>query len=305
MAVVGNLLDVPGLRIGHWTRQGTGTTVVLTPPDGAVAAVDVRGGAPASFDTELLRPAHLVQRVHAIVLTGGSAFGLEACSGVTRWLSEQGVGFEFGGKRVPIVCGAAIFDLGAAAGPPPDRDAGYQAAASASANEQRRGRVGAGTGATVGKALGPSGAMLGGLGMASSRCGRHVVAALAVVNAVGDIVDRRGEIVAGARRPNGQFADAMAQLAGVGQLRQATATHTTLGLVATTAPLDREGALKLAEMAQDGLARALRPAHTMFDGDMVFGLSVGAAGTQPTDVSALGAMAAEALQDAILDAVKP
>jgi len=301
---MGGLLDVPGLRIGHWTGQRTGCTVVLTPREGAIAGIDVRGGAPATYNVELLRPVNLVQRVNALMLSGGSAFGLETCAGAIKWLRDQGTGFPYGGVHVPIVCGAGIFDLGVAQGPAPDSAAGYAACQAASANEERRGLVGAGAGATAGKALGREGSMHGGLGMASVRAGRHVVAALAVVNALGDVVNRQGEIVAGARRRNGDFADAVGLIAKDGVLRHAAPSNTTLAIVATTAPLMREGAVKMAQMAHDGMARAIRPAHTMVDGDVVFSLSVPPADAAPGDVSVLGAMAAEALQDAILDAVR-
>src|SRR5581483_9890576 len=157
------LTDIPGLRVGHWTGKGTGCTVVLAPEEGAVAAIDVRGGAPASFDTELLHEGRLVQRVNALVLAGGSVYGLAACTGVTRWLAEKGVGFTFGGRKVPIVCGAAIFDLGVAEGPPPDSESGYAACESATVGEKSQGRVGAGAGAMAGKAQGVAHATPGGL----------------------------------------------------------------------------------------------------------------------------------------------
>jgi L-aminopeptidase/D-esterase-like protein len=324
---MGSLLDMPGLRIGHWNGAGTGCTVVLMPEGGAVAGIDVRGGAPASFDTELLRPGMLVQRVNALVLTGGSVFGLAACTGVTRWLAEQGAGFAFGGQVVPIMCGAAIFDLGVATDRPPDAEAGYAACQAALASDDSRGRVGAGSGATAGKTLGLEHAMFGGLGMASDRCGPHVVAAMAVVNAAGNVCDRAGNVIAGARQPDGSFANTIDLLREHGRLRTAGAaatgmmehgvanvqvgdarslddspTNTTLAIVATTARLTREGVTKLAQMAHDGLARAIRPAHTMVDGDLVFAISVPDGGTEEGDVSALGAIAAEALQDAVIDA---
>lgn len=301
---MGGLLDVPGVRIGHWTGKRTGCTVVLAPSQGAVAGIDVRGGAPATYNVELLRPVNLVDRVNALVLSGGSAFGLETCAGVVRSLRDQGAGFQYGGALVPIVCGAGIFDLGVAEGPPPDAPGGYAACEAASADDDRRGLIGAGAGATAGKALGRAGAMPGGLGMASLRAGDHVVAALAVVNAFGDVVDREGQIVAGARRPDGSFAGALQLLAADGRLRHAAPANTTLAIVATTAALTRESAVKVAQMAHDGMARAIRPAHTMVDGDVVFSLSVPSGDSPPVDVSAIGAFAAEALLDAILDAVR-
>lgn len=300
---MGSLLDVAGLRVGHWTGARTGCTVILAPPEGAVAGIDVRGGAPAAYNTELLRPVNLVERVNAIVLSGGSAFGLETSSGVVRCLREQGVGFLYGDTHVPIVCGGGIFDLGTAEGPPPNAASGYAACQAASATDVRRGLVGAGAGATIGKALGRDGAMAGGLGMASLSAGDHIVAALAVVNAFGDVLDRSGRIIAGARRPDGTFANAVSLIVQDGLLRHASPSNTTLAVVATTAALSREGAIKVAQMAHDGMARAIRPVHTMVDGDMVFCLSLPPAGAPASDVSALGAMAAEALQDAVVDAV--
>ncbi|MDE3074086.1 MAG: P1 family peptidase [Chloroflexota bacterium] len=300
-----SLTDVPGLRVGHWTDAGgrTGCTVVLAPPDGAVAAIDVRGGAAGTFNTELLRPANLVERVHALVLTGGSAFGLASCSGVIRYLKEQGTGLQYGDALIPIVCGGVIFDLGVASGPPPDAQAGYAACQAADAHP-KRGSIGAGAGATVGKALRLGGAMRGGLGMASGRAGDHVVAVLAVVNAFGDVVDRQGRIVAGARQADGRFLDAIGAMAQSGHLRPAEGNNTTLAVVATTAQLTKEQAMKVAQMAHDGFGRAIRPAHTMVDGDLVFALSVASDAPAPADVSVLGAIAAEAVVEAILDAVR-
>jgi L-aminopeptidase/D-esterase-like protein len=223
-----------------------------------------------------------------------------------QYLAEAGVGLPFGGSKVPIVCGAAIFDLAIAEGPPPDKRAGYEAARAASATEDHRGRVGGGAGATVGKALGRPGVMPGGLGMASAPCGPHTVSAIAVVNAVGDIFDRDGRIVAGARREDGSFADAVTLIAESGVMRRLPPiANTTLAIVATGAPLTRDAAVRVARMAHDGMARAIRPAHTLTDGDVVFVLSVPSADAPPADVGAIGTMAAEALQDAILDAVRP
>jgi L-aminopeptidase/D-esterase-like protein len=300
---MGSLLDVPGLRIGHWTGARTGCTVLLAPADGAVAGIDVRGGAPAAYNTELLRPGNLVERINAIMLSGGSAFGLETSAGAIRWLKEQGIGFLYGGMRIPIVCGAGIFDLGSAQGPLPNADKGYMACQAGSPDDDRRGLVGAGAGATCGKVLGREGSMLGGLGMASIRAGDHVVAALAVVNAFGDVLCRDGSIVAGARRPDGSFVDAVSLISQDAQLRHASPSNTTLGIVATSAPLSREGTIKIAQMAHDGMARAIRPVHTMVDGDIVFSMSVPSPDAVAADVSALGVLAAEALQDAIVDAV--
>ena len=298
------ITDVPGVRVGHWSDPDarTGCTVVLLPEEGAVAGVDVRGSAPGTRETDLLRPGMLVERVHAICLCGGSAFGLAAADGVMRYLRERGVGFPAGPARVPIVPAAVIFDLGqgsAVAHPGPDE--GY-AACVAAGSEVAGGRVGAGTGATVGKLHGTEHASPGGLGTASIRLpGGATVGALAVVNAVGDVVGRDGRVLAGARGPDGGFADAWrGLLEGGSPARPALGASTTLGVVATDAGLDRPRCAKLAALAQDALALAVRPAHTMFDGDAVFAVSTGALAA---DMTSLGAAAVEALRRAIERAV--
>ncbi|MEO3714350.1 P1 family peptidase [Roseateles flavus] len=301
----GQLCDVAGLRLGHWTdsRRPTGCSVVLC-PQGVTAGVDVRGAAPGSRETDLLRPENTVQQVHALLLSGGSAFGLDAASGVMRWLRERGHGLAVGPARVPIVPAAVIFDLWL--GDPvltPDADAGY-AACEAAGLSAARGSVGAGAGATVGKLLGPQWAMKGGLGMASLRVGATTLSALAVVNAVGDVVDpASGRILAGARgedgRPRGTV---QALLQGVAPIRPIAGAATTLAVVATDARLDKAQATKLAQMAHDGLARSINPVHQPSDGDIVFSLATGASG--PADLGLLGVMAAEALAAAVVDAVR-
>ena len=307
--LTGHLCDVAGLRLGHWTdsRRPTGCSVVLC-PQGVTAGVDVRGAAPGSRETDLLRPENTVQQVHALLLSGGSAFGLDAASGVMRWLRERGHGLAVGPARVPIVPAAVIFDLWL--GDPaltPDADAGYAACEAASAMPPptpQRGSVGAGAGATVGKLLGPQGAMKGGLGMASLRVGATTLSALAVVNAVGDVVDpASGRILAGARgedgRPRGTV---QALLQGAAPIRPIAGAATTLAVVATDARLDKAQATKLAQMAHDGLARSIHPVHQPSDGDIVFSLATGASG--PADLGLLGVMAAEALAAAVVDAVR-
>ncbi|MCO6449657.1 MAG: P1 family peptidase [Caldilineales bacterium] len=288
------LTRLPGLLVGHFTDSiaQTGCTVVLT-PGGATAAVDVRGGAPGTRETDLLRPENLVDQVHAIVLTGGSAFGLAAADGVMRWLYEQGVGFDTGVAKVPIVPAAVLFDLAVGrADVWPDAAAGYEAARNASSDAVAEGCVGAGTGATVAKWRGPLSAQPGGIGSAVVAVGSGWVGALAAVNALGDIVDpNSGEVVVGA---------------GESQQNPESprpGTNTTIGVVATDFALTKSQCLRVAQMAHDGLARTIRPSHTLFDGDTIFALSLGSAGSG--DAHRIGIAAADAVAQAILRAVKP
>jgi L-aminopeptidase/D-esterase-like protein len=317
------LTDIPGLRVGHWTDRAaaTGCTVILC-PDGAVAGVDVRGGAPGTRELALLDPLCLVDQVHALLLAGGSAFGLAAADGVVRWLEEHGYGFTVGASKVPIVPAAILFDL--LIGRPdvrPEAAAGYAACVAASEGPIPEGSVGAGTGATVGKLLGASRATKGGLGTASRHLeGGLIVAALAVVNALGDVVDpATRQIVAGVRAGDGRsFADSLAVATARLNLASPEAwgerpslpphsllTNTTLAVVATNAALTKTGATKLAQMAHDGLARAVRPVHTMVDGDLVFALALGNA-PAPTraDIGLLGALAAEVVSQAVVRGVQ-
>jgi L-aminopeptidase/D-esterase-like protein len=299
-----SIVEIPGVRVGHWTDlvARTGCTVILFPPPGAVAGVAVRGAAPATRETDLLRPGNLVERVHAICLTGGSAFGLAAADGVMRYLRERGVGFPAGRHHVPIVPAAALFDLEVgAAGIVPGPDQGYAACLDAERDEPpAEGAVGAGAGATVGKLLGLERSCPGGVGTALVRLpGGPSVGALAAVNALGDVVDRGGRVVAGARDEAGGFVDGWRALLE-GRSRRPTFGNTTLGLVVTDAALDRARCRRLAEVAQDALALAIRPAHTLYDGDAVFAASVGEVAAEPT---ALGAAAVEALRTAIERAV--
>jgi len=307
--VPGTITDVPGVLVGNYTdgERFTGCTVVLTPA-GAVGGVDVRGSAPGTRETDLLRPENLVDKVQAVVLAGGSAYGLAAACGVSDWLAEHGYGFDAGGIKVPIVPAAVLFDL--AFGPfayPGPKD-GYQACVIATAGDFPRGNVGAGTGATVGKVLGPAKAMKSGLGTASLRVGEAVVGALVAVNAFGDVVDpANGQILAGARAAGGNgFVDSVAVLTGAVPAGQhmpppAAGQNTTIAVVATNAALTKAQAYKVAQMAHDGLARTIRPVHTMWDGDTVFCLSTG---QLACDVSVIGTAAAEALAQAIIDAVR-
>jgi L-aminopeptidase/D-esterase-like protein len=302
------LTAIPGIRVGHATdeRGITGSTVVLCEA-GAVVGVDQRGGAPGTRETDLARPMHVVRQAHAVVLAGGSAFGLAAADGVMRWLAARGVGYDARGIRVPIVPAAILFDLAIGdAQAHPDAAMGWAACEAASDGPVAEGSVGAGTGATVGKVLGMGGAMKGGIGTAAEDLGGGlIVGALVAVNALGDVVDPgSGRIIAGDRLPNGRFADTLAVMRqGVQQMERANVAHeaTVIGIVATTACLDKEGACKVAQMAHDGLARAVRPAHTMHDGDTLFALATGAVAA---DVSLVGAFAAEVMAQAIVRAVQ-
>jgi L-aminopeptidase/D-esterase-like protein len=304
------ITDVPGIRVGHATNAEamTGCTVVLCPKEGAVGGVDQRGGAPGTRETDLLRPMHMVERAHAVLLAGGSAFGLDAAGGVVRWLEERGIGFDARAARVPIVPAAILFDLDVGdASIRPDAAMGYAACEAATGGAVAEGSIGAGTGCTVGKVLGPGQASKAGLGTASADLGGGlVVGALVAVNAFGDVVDpHSGEILAGARAPIGSgFADTLATMKGlVGKtvLRFAGGSHTVIGVVATNARLSKEGANKVAQMAHDGLARTIRPAHTMFDGDTLFAL---ATGQKKADANLIGGYAAEVVAEAILRAVR-
>jgi L-aminopeptidase/D-esterase-like protein len=303
----GTLTDVRGLSVGHWTDReaATGCTVVLCDGEGAVAGVDVRGSAPGTRETDLLDPVNAVQRIHAVLIGGGSAFGLDACGGVMRWLEARGRGVEIGALRVPIVCGAVLFDLPVGrADVRPDAAAGEAACDAAGTAPVPQGSVGAGTGATVGKMLGFERATKSGLGSASLRlAGGVTVAALVAVNAAGDVVDpASGAVLAGPRLPGGGFVrtsewlrEHAAQIGFGGS--------TTLAVVATDAVLTKPEATKMAQMAHDGLARTIDPAHTMLDGDTVFALATGVAGV-PADVTAVGAAAATVLAQAVLAAVR-
>ncbi|TME01946.1 MAG: P1 family peptidase [Chloroflexi bacterium] len=298
-----DITDIPNIRVGHDTNleAGTGCTVIIcdTP---AVGGIDVRGGAPATRETDLLRPLNMVEGVHAILLTGGSAFGLDAASGVMRYLAERNIGFDVGVAKVPIVPAAAIFDLGfGSASVRPDADAGYRACVQATSDPVAQGNIGAGTGATVGKLLGPGFMMKGGLGSASMRMDDGtLVGAIVAVNALGDIIDpQTQQVIAGTRSPMGGF------------IASNPFGNTTIAVVATSASLSKDSANKVAQMAHDGLAQAIRPAHTMFDGDTVFALALGTASqvgtTQATaalQVSIIGAAAATTLARAIIRAVR-
>ncbi len=316
MAKRNAITDVSGIRVGHAddAEALTGCTVVLC-EGGAAGGVDQRGGAPGTRETDLMRPMHLVEKVHAVLLTGGSAFGLDAASGVMRYLEEKGIGFDTGVAKVPIVPAAVLFDLLIGRSDVrPDAAMGYAACQNASSEAPKEGNAGAGMGATVGKVLGPAGAMKSGIGTASAEIGGGaMVGAIVAVNALGDVVDpATGRIVAGARPARlgpvkvggeGPFADSLAvmkTMVGRTALRFAQRGNTVIGVVATDAGLDKEQVNKVAQMAHDGVARAIRPAHTMLDGDTLFALSTGNKGV---DVNVVGAYAAEVVAQAILRAV--
>ena len=304
------LTAVPGLKVGHHTltERPTGCTVVLA-EKGATAGVDVRGNAPGTRETDLLAPTASVEQVHAIVLSGGSAFGLDAASGVMRYLEQQRVGFPFGGAVIPIVPAAILFDLGV--GDPkirPTADCGFAAAKAATDGPVGEGNVGAGAGATVGKMGGRGRAMKGGIGSAAITLPNGlVVAALVAVNARGDIIDpANGQVVAGMRTEDGKsLADVRRRLKS-GELNlplPEALQHTTLGIVATNATLTKTQATRIAQMAHDGFARAISPAHTSADGDAIFALATGVR-TAPDDLDTIGTLAAEVMAEAILRAVR-
>jgi L-aminopeptidase/D-esterase-like protein len=318
------ITDVAGIRVGHAQNEEalTGCTVILGKDldAGLMAGVDQRGGAPGTRETDLLHPMHLVERVHAVLLSGGSAFGLDAATGVMRCLEEQGAGFNAGAARVPIVPAAILFDLAVGdATVRPDAAMGYRACQAALQAAEgaplATGNVGVGIGATVGKILGMGQAMKGGIGTASIKIGGGVVVgALVAVNAFGDVIDPvTGQILAGARSVGrgplrigapGYFADTLEVMRRVGgrlALGVAARGHTVLGIVATNARLTKSEINKVAQMAHDGVARAVCPAHTMLDGDTVFALSTS---KRSADVSIVGAFAAEVMAQAIVGAVR-
>jgi len=297
-----SITDVPGIRVGHVSNYDaiTGCTAVLC-EQGAVGGVDVRGSATGTQELDLLNPLHLTTHIHAICLAGGSAFGLEAASGVRRWLERKGIGYQTGSAKVPLVPAAILYDLGIGRSDVrPGREMGESAAGAGKPDPVKEGCVGAGTGATVGKALGMKNAMKGGVGSFSQKLGNNVVVgALAAVNALGDVVQPQSRtIIAGARlKPDSrEFAD------GSKILRQkppAALGNTTLVVVATNARLTKPQATKLAQLAQHGMVQAISPVHTVYDGDVVFALSTG---SEEAEFTALGITAAEVVAEAIVRA---
>lgn len=292
------ITDVRGILVGHAQdeRALTGCTVVLC-RKGAVAGVDVRGGAPGTRETDLLNPVNLVEKVHAVVLAGGSSFGLEAATGVVRYLEEQKIGLNTRAAKIPIVPAAILYDLGLGqADVRPDAAMGYRAAASASSAAPAEGNIGAGTGASIGKMRGMKYASKAGIGTSSIDINGVIIAALVAVNAMGDVVDpKTGRIIAGMQ--TGSSLESMK----TNRTRAAVKSNTVIAVIATNAKLTKAGATKVAQMARDGLAQSIRPAHTMFDGDTIFAL---ATGEQEADVSTVGAFAAEVMAAAIVRAVQ-
>jgi L-aminopeptidase/D-esterase-like protein len=285
---------VSGVRVGHCTGDGTGVTVMLLPA-GSVGSAEVRGGAPATRELDVLDPARTVARVDAVVLSGGSAFGLASADGVMRYLAERGQGYPTAGGPVPIVPTACIFDLAETNGPPPGAADGYDACVAAARDESLAiGRVGAAAGATVGKWRGRNHAVDGGLGVATAAVDGAQVAALAVVNAVGDVVGADGSIVAGSTAPEGTAAFAHPEPFEEGR------ENTTLAVVVTDAVLDKAACFLLAQGAHDGFARALRPAHTRFDGDVAIAVATGALPADPpANVDRLALAAADVVAGAL------
>ena len=307
----GSVVEAGSVRVGHFTdsRRPTGCTVVLFDGGGAVAGVDVRGSAPGTREADLLNPINTVQRVNAILLSGGSAFGLNAAAGVMQYLEEHGQGYRVGGSVVPIVPAAILFDLNVGDGKiRPDRQSGYSACQAASDSHVAQGNVGAGAGATVGKLFGAKNAMKSGLGTASVRVGPElIVGAIVAVNAVGDVRDyRTGKILAGARMPdNSGCSDSMARILKGDTLDRSEArpgAHTTIGIVVTNATLTKAEAAKIAQMAHDGLARTINPVHTGADGDTVFAAATGTANIR-SDITTIGSVGAEVMARAINNAV--
>jgi L-aminopeptidase/D-esterase-like protein len=307
------LTAVAGIKVGQHTlsERPTGCTVILT-EGGATAGVDVRGGAPGTRETDLLDPSNSVEKVHGIVLSGGSAFGLDTASGVMRYLEEKGIGYDMRVAKVPIVPGAILFDLAFGGKPTvrPTAECGYLAAKAATDGPVAEGNVGAGAGATLGKMGGPSRMMKAGIGSAALTLpGGVTVAALVAVNAVGDVIDpATGQVVAGVRTEDGKSLADVRRLIRSGELvarlrTPSAAENTTIGVVATNAVLTKAQARKVAQMAHAGFARAISPAHTPGDGDTIFAL---ATGTQKgeANVSLIGALAAEAMADAIVRAAR-
>ncbi len=313
-----SLTDVRGIKVGHFTSQQrpTGCTVVVCEA-GAVTGVDVRGSAPGTRETDLLNPMNSVQQAHAIVLAGGSAYGLDAAAGAMRYLEEQGIGFKLdslapGNKPgfrgvVPIVPAAVLFDL--EVGDPkvrPNAESGYQACQAANSGPVQEGNVGAGAGATVGKLFGMQFAMKSGLGSAGTKLGTSevVVAALVAVNAVGDVVHpKHGNIIAGARTADGRgFRNSMQEILRGYQILPPAGANTTLGVIATNVAFDKAQITKIAQMAQDGMARTINPVHTPADGDTIFALSTGALKLN-IHHGHIGAIAAEVVSQAVVRAV--
>lgn len=298
--------DIDDIKVGHAHNldAGTGCTVVIC-EKGATAGIDVRGGAPGTRESDLLNPVNLVEKIHAVVLAGGSAFGLDAASGVMQYLEERNIGFDVQVTRVPIVCGAALFDL--TIGDyriRPDKEMGYQACRNATNQACAEGSVGAGAGATVGKILGMGRAMKSGLGCHAIQVGALKIGAIVAVNCLGDVIDpETGERLAGLLNKDlTELADTEAvMIQSYAEKKNLFAGNTTIGIIASNAILTKSQATKLASMAQNGYARTMRPAHSMFDGDTIFTM---ATGRVEADLSVLGLLSARVMERAVIAAVK-
>ena len=301
-----DFMEIGEIQVGHAQDEdaGTGCTVILA-PQGAVAGVDVRGGAPGTRETDLLNPVNLVQEVHGILLTGGSAFGLDAAAGVMACLEEKKIGFDVQVTHVPIVCGAALFDLTLGAHDiRPDKGMGYRACQAAKGDICGQGSVGAGTGASVGKIKGMDTAMKGGLGHAAFQAGELKVGALVAVNCLGDVIDpESGIVLAAPLAEDGRTLESTEEIMiqTCADQKNLFSGNTSIGVVTTNAALTKAQACKLSSMAQNGYARTMRPAHTMFDGDTIFALSLG---DVAAELSVVGLMAARAMERAVVAAVK-
>lgn len=296
------LTDIPGIKVGHTSNQAakTGCTVIVT-EEGATAGVDVRGSAPGTRETALLRPLKTVEKIHALLLTGGSAFGLAAADGIMKALEEEEIGFDVGVTKVPIVPAAVIFDLATGESEiRPDQTMGYQAVQNASTTETSRGKVGVGTGCSVGKLLGPQHSTPSGLGSASLNLKNDIsISALVAVNAFGDILDEAGEIIAGCKDEKGEFINTYQALQD--EEIRGFAKNTTIGVIATNAKLTKTEANKVAQVAHNGYAQHIKPVHTALDGDTIFTLSTG---NKAIDLNLLTASASEVMGQAIINAVK-
>lgn len=298
--------DIMDIKIGHAQdfNAATGCTVILC-EKGAVAGVDVRGGAPGTRETDLLKPVNLVDKVHGVLLSGGSAFGLDAACGVMEYLEEKGIGFDVGYTKVPIVVGAVLFDLNCGDYKiRPDKKMGYEACCNAQNNECIEGSVGAGTGATVGKIRGVEYAMKGGIGTAAFKTKDLIVGAVVAVNCFGDVVDSEsGKIIAGALWDDKKsfINTENVMIEGIIEKNNPFIGNTTIGVVVTNATLTKSQATKVASMAHNGYARAIRPVHTLYDGDTIFALSTGSV---EADVNTVGVLAARAVEEAVKNGVK-
>ncbi len=300
----GYITDIEGIKVGHADSiEGmTGCTVIIC-EDGATTGVDVRGSAPGTRETDLLKPEKLVDSVHAVVLSGGSAFGLDACSGVMNYLEKNEVGFDVGVTKVPIVCGAVLFDLNIGNHEiRPNKEMGYDACIRASKDEERQGNIGAGMGATIGKILGPDNAMKSGIGSASIEIGELKVGAIVAVNSYGDIYDENNNLLAGTLdKKNNTLINSYKLMMEKNNKTQFPLKNTTIGVIATNAYLRKAEANKVAQMAQNGFAKSINPVHTMLDGDTVFAMSTGKV---KADINLVGTLSADIMSKAIVNAVK-